>query len=417
MQKQHLDSHFDTAGSMLLLIGLIPGLPKFPVLLLSSLLLGSGYMMTQAEKKREMQEIEAMGEKASQEKRKSENISSYLSVDPIELEFGYNIIPLVDSNQGGDLLDRVIAIRKQCALELGLIVPVIRLRDNMQLDPNTYVIKIKGTEVAEGQVLWDHYLVMKNDETAPDIEGIDTVEPAFGLPAKWIKDDKKEDAELSGYTVIDSSAVMATHLTEVLKRYGHELMGRQQVQNLIDGIKETQPALIEDVVPKVVSLGEIQKVLANLLREGVPIRDMTTILETLGDYGQITKDTDMLTEYVRQNMSRTITRRFINNNNAIVITLDPEVEQLILNNIQQTKQGSYVSIEPDKLRAILSNLKNAVEKFNSMGLPSIVVTSPVVRFHFKRMTQQLVSDLVVLSYNEIEPDVQIHSSEQVTMDN
>lgn len=403
------------AALIILVLGLMPGLPKLPIMALAGLLFLLSYLIKKSEKK-EINKAEIENEEIlAKEKKKPEDINSLLQVDPIELEFGYNIIPLVDVNQGGDILDRIVAIRKQCAIEMGVVVPVIRLRDNMQLDTNKYVIKVRGSEVSSGSIMPDYYLGMKSSDEEDDVEGIDTYEPAFGLPAKWINENNKDDAEMAGYTLIDPSSVIATHLTEVIKRYGHELLGRQQVQNLIDNIKKEQPVLVEEVVPKVVSLGEVQKVLSNLLREGVPIKDLASILETLGDYGQVSKDTDVLTEYVRQNMKRTITNRFIPGNNLIAITLDPDLEQLILNNIHQTKQGSYVTIEPEKLQAMLVSLKNAINKVNELGTQPTVVTSPIVRFHFKKMTDQLFPELVVLSYNEIEQHVQIHAKEVVSI--
>ena len=251
-----------------------------------------------------------------------------LQVDPIELEFGYSIIPLADVNQGGDLLDRIIMIRRQYALEMGTIVPTVRLRDNIQLKPNEYVIKIKGVEAARGELYLDHYLAMNPGMVEEEIDGIKTVEPAFGLPAIWIAKAEKDRAEMLGYTVVDPPSVIVTHLTEIIKKYSHELLGRQEVKILIDNIKETHPALIEELVPKVLSVGEIQKVLANLLREGLPIRDLITIFETLADFGETIKDTDILTEYVRQALSRTITSKYSVDNKLKVID-EPSCREII----------------------------------------------------------------------------------------
>ena len=249
-------------------------------------------------------------------------------------------------------MDRVVMIRRQMALELGLIVPVVRLRDNIQLDPNEYVIKIKGTVVAQGQVIADRFLAMDPGIAEGEIEGIDTVEPAFGLPAKWIDEDHRERAELMGYTVVDPPSIIATHLTEVIKQYGHELLGRQEVQSLLDNLRERNPVLVDEVVPKLLSLGELQKVLANLIRESVSIRDMVTILETLADYAGIVRDPDLLTEYVRQALSRTITQRFIPDNKGKVITLDSQLEKDIMDSVQQTEHGSYLSMPPDKTESV-----------------------------------------------------------------
>jgi flagellar biosynthesis protein FlhA len=344
-----------------------------------------------------------------EEIRKPENVMSLLQVDPIELEFGYGIIPLADVNQGGDLLDRVVMIRRQCALDLGLIVPVIRLRDNIQLKPNDYVIKIKGIEVASGELMFDNYLAMNPGTADGELDGIKTTEPAFGLPAVWISENQKERAEMMGYTVVDPPSVIATHLTEIIKNHAHELLGRQDVQRIIDNVKENYPALVEDVIPKQLSIGDIQKVLANLLKEGVSIRDMVTIMETLADYAPMTKDTDMLTEYVRQSMRRNITKRFIVDMQAKVITLDATLEQTIMDSVQQTEYGSYLNLEPNAAQRIINNLLKEMQKLASMGEQPIILASPIVRLYFKRLTEQVAPGLVVLSYNELDPLVEIQS--------
>jgi len=344
-----------------------------------------------------------------EEIRKPENVMSLLQVDPIELEFGYGIIPLADVNQGGDLLDRVVMIRRQCALDLGLIVPVIRLRDNIQLKPNDYIIKIKGNEVASGELMFDNYLAMNPGTADGELDGIKTTEPAFGLPAVWISENQKERAEMMGYTVVDPPSVIATHLTEIIKTHAHELLGRQDVQKIIDNVRENYPALVEDVIPKQLSIGDVQKVLANLLKEGVSIRDMVTILETLADYAPMTKDTDMLTEYVRQSMRRNITKRFIVEMQAKVITLDAVLEQTILDSVQQTEYGSYLNLEPNTAQRIINNLLKEMQKLTSLGEQPIILASPVVRLYFKRLTEQVAPGLIVLSYNELDPLVEIQS--------
>lgn len=402
------------SGIIIAVVGLLPGMPKLPMILLAALFIGLGSRYGKAIKEKEAKEKAEEQVREAKKTEKTEDISSLLQVDKIELEFGYNLIPLVDANQGGDLLDRIVAIRRQCAIDLGMVIPVIRLRDNMQLKPDQYMIKIKGAKVAEGVVFADRYMAIKNDDTEDTLEGIDTLEPAFGLPAKWVDKRMKGKAETLGYTLIEPSSVIATHLTEVLKRHGHELLDRQQVKELLDMVKATQPALVEETVPKAVSLGELQRVLCNLLREAIPIKDMTTILETLSDYGPVTKDTDMLTEYARQNMRRIITSKFIPEGSAPVMMSDPDLEQLILSSIQQTKQGSYVNLEPNKLQSILNNVKKAMESFVEMGFPPIMVTSPIVRFHLKRLTEPMAPDLVVLSFNEIEPDVRLINKKVIT---
>lgn len=386
------------------------GLPPVPMLVLAAILGGLSYTMkrTQAELARQM--VEREKDEEVEEIRKPENVISLLQVDVLELEMGYSLIPLVDVNQGGDLLDRVVMIRRQCALEMGLVLPPIRMRDNMQLKPNSYVIKIKGVEVAGGEILVDHYLAMSSALTENGIAGIETVEPAFGLPAKWIPAAMREQAELAGYTVVDPSSVVATHLTEVVKSHAHEVISRQDVQTLIDNVKKTHPTVVEELNPGILAIGEIQKVLANLLRERVPIRDLVTILETLADYGRVTKDADMLTEYVRQALARIIARQFVDNNEVIhVITLDPKVEQMIRDSVQHTEHGSYVALEPDKAQTLFATLSQVVEKVSEQGYQPVILCAPVVRIYFKKLTEKLIPRLAVLSYNELEGKFNVQS--------
>lgn len=347
--------------------------------------------------------------KEAEELRRPENVLSLLKVDDIELEFGYGLIPLADISQGGDLLDRIVMIRRQIAMELGLVVPIVRLRDNIQLNPNEYIIKIKGIKVSKGEVYFDHYLAMDPGMGEGNIEGIDTIEPAFGLPAKWITEKEREKAEIFGFTVVDPPSVIATHLTEVIKERAYELIGRQDVKTLIENVREEYPAVVEEVVPKVLSLGEVQKVLSNLLREQISIRDMVTILETLADYGSITSDTDLLTEYVRQKMSGYITNKYVEDNNLNVVTLDNSVEELIMNSINKTETGSYLSIDPNKAQTILNNLFKIMKNLTSIGEQPIVLTAPIVRLYFKKLTEQMTRDVIVISYNEIESSVEIQS--------
>lgn len=397
------------AGAILALMSLIPGLPKPPMLVLAAALAAVGYNTVSKQKKAESQGKSTEAATAAAEKRKPENIVSLLTVEPIELEFGYGIIPMVDTNLGGDLLERIVMIRRQCALEMGIIVPSIRLRDNVQLGSSEYVLKIKGMEVARGSVMADQVLAINSAGAKETISGIETVDPAFGMPALWINKNLRERAELLGYTTFDPPSVIATHLTELIKKYSCEIMDRQQVQTLIDNLKSQQPALVDEVVPKLFSLGEIQKILVNLLRENVPIRDMATILETLADYGGLTKDTDLLTEYVRQSLKRVITRRFVQGKEATVITLDPKLEQLITERSKPNDPGAHPAIDPTQMQTIVTNLREAVEKLTESGKTPIVLTSPLVRRRFRRIAEQIIPDLPVLSYNEIEQDVEVRS--------
>ena len=382
-------------------------LARLPFLLLSALLAFLGHMLSRRRKSESIQEEVEIEESEADEIRKPENVVSLLQVDPIELEFGYGIIPLADVSQGGDLLDRVVMIRRQLALELGMIVPIIRLRDNIQLAPNEYVIKIKGVETARGELMLDQYMAMNPGFVEESIDGIQTVEPAFGMPATWISENQRERAETLGYTVVDPPSVIATHLTEIIKKYAHALLGRQEVQTLVDNVKQSNPAIVDELVPKLLGIGEIQKVLANLLKEGVSIRDMVTILETLADYGNVTHDTDMLTEYSRQALGRAISSQFISDGNNGILTLDPSLEQLIIDSIQRNDTGAYVSLEPQTTNSIINNLTKQIQKIAQIGKTPIILASPVVRLYFKRLTEQVFPGLVVLSYNELDPSLEI----------
>ncbi len=354
-------------------------------------------------------------EAAADEIRAPENVNSLLQVDPIELEFGYGIIPLADVNQGGDLLDRVVMIRRQIALELGTVVPIIRLRDNIQLNPNQYIIKIKGIQVSEGEILFDHYMAMNPGYVEEEIAGIPTFEPSFHLPAIWITEGQRERAESFGYTVVDPPSIIATHLTEVIRTYIAELLTRQDVQSLVNNMKETNPSLVEELVPKLLGLGEIQKVLQNLLKEGISIRDLLTIMETLADYAPSTRDTDILTEYVRQSLKRAIsTKYFPSHETTNVVTLDPKVEQEIMGSVKQTENGAFLNLDPNRSRAIIDSVGKEVQKLENLGKSPIIITSPIVRMYFKRLTEDYYKELVVVSYNEVEANVELQSVGMVT---
>ena len=384
-------------------------LARIPFLLLTAVLLFLGQSISKRQKQVTIQEEVEIEESEVEEIRKPENVVSLLQVDPIELEFGYGIIPLADTSQGGDLLDRVVMIRRQMALELGMIVPIIRLRDNIQLAPNEYVIKIKGVESARGELILDQYMAMNPGFVEEAIDGIQTTEPAFGMPATWISEGQRERAETLGYTVVDPPSVIATHLTEVIKKYAHTLLGRQEVQTLVDNVRQSYPAIVEELIPKLLGIGEIQKVLANLLKEGVSIRDMASILETLADYGNVTHDTDMLTEYVRQALGRAISSQFIGDSNNSIITLDPSLEQMIMESIQRSESGTFLTLEPATTNTIINNLTKQIQRIAQIGQTPIVLSSPIVRLYFKRLTDQVFPGLVVLSYNELDPGMEIQA--------
>ncbi len=353
---------------------------------------------------------------AAEETRKPENVVSLLQVDPIELEFGYGIIPLADVSQGGDLLDRVVMIRRQIALELGTIVPIIRLRDNIQLNPNQYIIKIKGTRVADGEILFDHYMAMNPGYVEEEIDGIETIEPAFKLPALWISEAQRERAETLGYTVVDPPSIIATHLTEVIKMNLDELLTRQNVQTLINTVKENNQTLIDELVPKQLNVGEIQKILMNLLRESISIRDLVTIFESVADHASLTRDTDVLTEYVRQALKRAISAKYFEDEDANqVITLDPAIEQTIMEAVKHTETGTYLSLRPDMTQKILTATQKEIQKLTSMGRVPIILTSPIVRTYYKKMTQDEFRDLIVLSFNELDSNIELQSVGMVSV--
>jgi flagellar biosynthesis protein FlhA len=397
------------SAGVLAVLGMVPALPQLPLFTMALLMAVMGFLVNRAAAERDMEDREEIEPARLEELRKPENVMGLLQVDPIEVEFGYAIIPLADVNQGGDLLDRVVMIRRQLAIELGMVVPIIRLRDNIQLGPNNYIIKIKGVEVADGELQMDGFLAMDPGTAEGEIDGTETLEPAFGLPAKWIGEEEREKAELLGYTVVDPPTVISTHLTETIKSHVHELLGRQEVKKLVDNIKDNYPALVDELIPKQMTYGEVQKVLSNLLKEGVSIRDLVTIMETLADYAGVTRDPDMLTEYVRQALARTISKKFIPGKKAKVVTLAQNLEDKIMDSIQQTEQGNYITLDPAVTKEIINNLTNQLEKFNQLGQQPIVLTSPVVRLYFKKLTEQFMPKLVVLSYNELDPGIEIQS--------
>ena len=402
-------------GGILMGLGIVTPLNAILMLVMGGMFIMASRSMSRTIKTAGVDASVLEEEKEVEEVRAPENVTSLLQVDPIELEFGYGIIPLADVNQGGDLLDRVVMIRRQIALELGTVVPIIRLRDNIQLNPNQYIIKVKGVQVSEGEILFDHYMAMNPGFVEEEITGIETFEPSFHLPAIWITESQRERAESVGYTVVDPPSIIATHLTEIIREHIAELLTRQDVQNLIDNLKETNPSIVDELVPKLLGLGEIQKVLQNLLEEGISIRDLLTICETLADYAPTTRDTDILTEYVRQSLKRAISNRyFMPNETTQVVTLDPALEQEIMSSVKQTEQGSYLALDPARTRQIMDSVREQIEKLQNLGRSPIVVTSPIVRIYFRKMSMEFFKDLVVVSYNEVESDVELQSVGMIT---
>ena len=413
------------AGIVTLIMMFIPGFP-IPVMLILGAALIAGAILLDRNKKK-MAELEiaqrAKAEQMELEKPKTDNdyyrdidnVFKLLNVEPIEMEFGYSLLRLVDEKSGGNFIDRVVIFRKQFAMDMGMVIPSVRMTDNPEINPNMYIIKIKGEAVASGEILVDHYLALDSGDVTSEIEGIDTVEPAFGLPAKWISEDKKIMADVAGYTLIDPVSVMITHWSEIMKRYAHELLSRQDVNTMIENVKKSNPIVVEDLIPKVISVGYLQKVLSNLLKESIPIRDMETILETLGDHTNVLKDIDIATEYVRQSLKRTITHRFAEANSLRVITLDTQIEDMIVSAVKKNEQGSYLAMAPDLIQNIVAATNEEIDKIKDVIPNVIILTSPVVRIYFKKLTEQFISNITVLSYSEIDASAQIQAIGNISL--
>lgn len=404
------------SGIFILAMCLIPGAPIFQISILAFVLMGLGIVLIRAEKekieKEDLEEVrEALGEDVNEASyyRNIDNVYNLLGVEPIEMEFGYSLLPLVDEASGGSFIDRIVIFRKQFAMEMGVVVPTVRLRDNGLINPNQYLIKIKGEEVARGEVLVDYFLALDPGGVSGTIEGIDTIEPAFEIQGKWITENQKEMAEVFGYTVIDSLSVIVTHMSEVIKRNIHELVSRQDINVLLQNLSKTNQAIVDDVIPNIISVSELQKILMNLLKEGVPIRDMESILETLGDQGLTIKDSDMLTEYVRQKLKRTITRKYTGSNSIKVISLDQSVENAILNAAKKNEHGTYLALEPQAVQMIVEGVSEQIDRLKELVNQPIILTSPIVRIYFKRLIDQFIPNLTVLSFNEIDTNIQIQA--------
>lgn len=407
------------AGIVVAALMLIPGFPKLTLAIIGVALFLFGWRLAQTKKKREAYEAELEQKKQAKEMQEIPSDSDYykdidnvfklLSVEQIEMEFGYSLLHLVDEKSGGNFIDRVVMFRKQFAMDMGMVIPSVRMRDNPEINPNQYVIKIKGEEVARGEILVDHYLALDNGDITNPVDGIDTVEPAFGIPAKWISEDKKVMADVAGYTLIDPVSVMITHLSEVIKHHCSEILSRQDVKTMVDNMKATNPTIVDDLIPNTISLGYLQKVLGLLLKEGVPIRDMETILESLGDHVGALKDIDIVTEYVRQALKRTITRRFSEANSLRVITIDANVEDTIVGSVKKSEQGSYLSMDPDIIQRIVAATNEEIDKVKDVIPTVIVLTSPIVRIYYKKLIDQFIQNITVLSYSEIDNTTQIQA--------
>ncbi|MFZ0443785.1 MAG: flagellar biosynthesis protein FlhA [Bacillus sp. (in: firmicutes)] len=397
-------------GATILLLGLFTPINDILTIPIAGLLFIGGYRFTHLPETGK-EPIEDMEEQeVSDELKSPESVVNLLSMDPIEFEFGYGLIPLVDTNQGGDLLDRIVMIRRQLAIELGMVIPVVRIRDNIQLQPNEYRLKIRGNVMANGELLLDHYLAMSPGTDDDVIVGIDTVEPSFGLPAKWITEDMKEEAEILGYTVVDPPSVVSTHITEIIKTNAYDLLGRQETKQLIDHLKEQYPILVEEVTPNPLSIGEVQKVLAKLLKENISIRNLPVIFETLADFGKVTSDSDVLAEYVRQALARQITNQYLQSNESLkVVTLSGKVEKTIADGVQQTEHGNYLAIDPIVSQSILESIAKQVEQVSIMEQTPIILCSPAVRMYVRQLTERYFPQIPILSYNELETNVEVQS--------
>ena len=395
---------------------IVIGFPPVQVLLIAATLIGGGFIIYRMESKQvqEVPEAPTVMEEVTSEVdyyKNLDNVYALLSVDPICIEVGYSLLPLVDQSSGGRFMDRIVMLRKQFADELGIVIPPVRMRDSGQINPNQYEVKLKGETIAIGEVLVDHYLALAPGALAPgdEIVGIDTVEPAFGMPAKWISDDKRVKAEMAGYTLIDATSVIVTHLSELIRAHAYELLTRQEVKKMLENLKKTNPAIVEETVPGLISQNELQKVLRNLLRENVPISDMETILETLADYAPNVKDSDILTEYVRQALKRTITHRFSEAGQLKVLSLDSEIENKIINSVKKMEGGAYLALDPAVIQKIVAATTKKVEEMRQMVQVPIILTSPIVRVYYKKMLDQFCPNVVVLSFNDVDPSVQIQS--------
>ena len=413
------------AGIVMIVMMVIPGFPTVVCLILGVLLILAAFLLNRNKKK--MAELELAQRQKAEEKemeklpadndyyRDIDNVFKLLNVEPIEMEFGYSLLRLVDEKSGGNFIERVVIFRKQFALDMGMVIPSVRMTDNPEINPNMYIIKIKGEEVARGEILVDHYLALDSGDVTQQIDGIDTVEPAFGLPAKWISEDKKIMADVAGYTLIDPVSVMITHWSEIMKRYAHELLSRQDVNTMLDNVKKTNPIVVDDTIPKVISVGYLQKILSNLLREGIPIRDLETILETIGDHANVLKDTGIITEYVRQSLKRTITHRFAEANSLRVITLDTQIEDMIVSSVKKSDQGSYLAMAPDLIQRIVAASNQEIDKIKDVIPTVIILTSPVVRIYYKKLTEQFIPNITVLSYSEIDSTAQIQAIGNISL--
>lgn len=405
------------ASGIMLFLAIVPGMPKTPFLIASAAAGVLSYTLYKEENKKLVTEtISEEDEIIEAERKEPENVMNLINVEPMEVEIGYGLIPLADESTGGDLLQRIASVRRQCAIEMGIVVQPIRIRDNLQLKTNEYVIKIRGTVVVSSELMPSMLLCMDPTGENSDIQGIKTIEPTFGLPAVWINKDQREEAEIKGLTVVDPTTVMVTHLTETIKTHSYELLGRQEVKLIIDNIKEKYSAVVEELIPDLMTIGEIQKILQNLLREKVPIKDIVTILESLADNSRNTRDLELLTEYVRFALARTICNQIVDENKTInVITLSPNIEEIISSNIQKSVQGSFPTVDPETTTKILTSIRNTVDSVYFYNNQPVILVSPNIRAVFRKLIEMVFPHIMVISLNEVPNDVQINSEGVVSI--
>lgn len=412
------------AGAIMLVMMLIPGFPKVQLIVLGAGLIVLGVILFRNQRELALENDNTAKEMEENKEALSEmeyykdidNVYKLLEVEPIEMELGYSLIPLADESAGGTLIERIVIFRKQFAIDMGMVFPSVRMRDNQHINPNQYVIKIKGEIVAQAEVLMDHYLALDSGSVTHEVDGIDTVEPAFGIPAKWIPEQDKLRAEVAGYTLIDPTSVIITHLSEIIKTHAYELLSRQDVKTMLDKLKQTNPTVVDDIVPTIVTPAYLQKVLCLLLKESIPIRDLQTILETIADNQHTMKDVDITTEYVRQALKRTITRRFADGGQIRVLTLDTETENKIVASVKKSDQGSYLAMDPQTIQLLIASLNEQIDRVKDVIPTPIVLTSPIVRIYFKKLVDQFIPNITVLSFSEIDNSVQIQAVGNIALD-
>jgi flagellar biosynthesis protein FlhA len=398
---------FYITGASMTIFGLIPGFPGLPFIAMGGFIAFAGFKI---EKNKELALAKTKSNSVAETKAKVETLESLLPVELVQLEVGYGIVSIVDAEQNGDLLERISHIRKQFAIDWGVIIPSVRIKDNLELKPGGYSVKLKGVEIAKGELLPDHLMAMDPGTVIEQMDGQATKEPVFGLPAIWITDDRKDEAQYNGYTVVDLSTIVATHLTEVLKSNLSELFGRQELVKVLDNFKEENPKIVTDLVPDIMTLGSVLKVLQNLLREGVAIRDLRTILETLAEFGTSSKDPEALTEYVRQSLYRSITEKIKSSAGDVpLFTLDRALEEAVARSIIHSDHGTQLNLDPKVTQSILASLNEKIEEATSQGEKMVVLCSPVIRRHFKKLTEKFIPNMIVVSHNELSPDVNIRS--------